>query len=309
MAGDDRGLQLVRPGPVLLGRAGQQAESPRRSPPGPTATGPGAAAARGRLAVEAGGGAGPVQPDQREQPGHFGLGRHQPVKQVGEPLGVVDEVARVRPRRGRQVALVEQQVDHGEHSRQAGAELVGVGNPVRDARVGDLPLGAGDPLRHRGLRHEERPRDLGRGQAAHDPQRQRDLRRRGSAGWQQMKISRSRSSALGLDGPLQLRQLGAVVVFAPQRVEAAAAGDREQPGVRSLRDPFDRPVLAARPAPRPARSPLRWRSHRSRAPATAASRPACSRTTRASSVVDRVGQHATQTPPGVSRRSGSPARS
>ena len=31
---------------------------------------------------------------------------------------------------------------------------------------------------------------------------------RGSAGWQQVKISRSRSSGSGLDGPLQLRQLG-----------------------------------------------------------------------------------------------------
>ena len=43
--------------------------------------------------TESGVGAGAVEPDQGEQAGHLGLGRHQPVEQRGEPLGVVDEVA------------------------------------------------------------------------------------------------------------------------------------------------------------------------------------------------------------------------
>ena len=45
---------------------------------------------------------------------------------------------------------------------------------VRDAGVADLALGADQPLGERRLGHEERPRDLGRGQAAQRPQRQGD---------------------------------------------------------------------------------------------------------------------------------------
>jgi hypothetical protein len=97
-------------------------------------------------------------------------------------------------------------------------------------------------LRHGRLAHQERTGDLGGGQPAHHPQGQRDLRlpgeRRVAAGEDQPQPL----LWVGLDRPLQLRQLGAVVAFAPQGVQAAAAGDGEQPGVRSLGDPFHRPV-------------------------------------------------------------------
>ncbi len=201
MAGDDRRLQLVRPGPVLPGRPGQQAGRLGDGCPVPPRPVLFSQQDQAVLVVEAGGDPRPVQLDQREQPGHLGLGRHQPVQQAGEPLGVVGEVARVRLRRGGQVALVEQQVDHGQHAGQPVAELVGVRDPVRDAGVGDLPLGSGDPLRHGGLRQQERPRDLGRGQPAHDPQGQRDLRglreRRMAAGEDQLQplVLRRRQAA------------------------------------------------------------------------------------------------------------------
>jgi hypothetical protein len=45
----------------------------------------------------------------------------------------------------------------------------------RDARVGDLLLGAEEALTHRALRHQERAGDLGRAHAGQTPQRQRDL--------------------------------------------------------------------------------------------------------------------------------------
>ena len=78
-------------------------------------------------AVEAGGGAGPVQPDQREQSRDLGFGRHQLVQQGRQPLGVVDEVARLGPLGGAQVPLVGQQVDHRQDLGQAGAELSSAG--------------------------------------------------------------------------------------------------------------------------------------------------------------------------------------
>jgi len=43
-----------------------------------------------------------------------------------------------------QVSLVAQQVDHGEDLGQAGAEIIGGGEPVRDAGLGDLAFGPGD---------------------------------------------------------------------------------------------------------------------------------------------------------------------
>ncbi len=43
-----------------------------------------------------------------------------------------------------------------------------------DAGAADLPLGADEALRHGRLRDEEGVRDLGRREAAHFPQRERD---------------------------------------------------------------------------------------------------------------------------------------
>ena len=68
-----------------------------------------------------------------------------------------------------------EQVDHGEHRVQPVRQLGRAGHAVRDPGGGDLLLGPGDPGRHGRLGHQERLRDLSRGQAAHQPQRQRHL--------------------------------------------------------------------------------------------------------------------------------------
>src|SRR5436309_3032345 len=47
---------------------------------------------------------------------------------------------------GRRVALVEHEVDHLEHRRQSGLELVSRWNLERDARRGEGPLGPDDAL-------------------------------------------------------------------------------------------------------------------------------------------------------------------
>ena len=60
-------------------------------------------------------------------------------------------------------------------SRRAGSSS-GSGTTYGIPRGGDLLLGAGDPGRHRGLADQERVRDVGGRDAAHEPERQRQLR-------------------------------------------------------------------------------------------------------------------------------------
>ena len=91
------------------------------------------------------------------------------------------------------------------------AELVGVRDPVRDAGVGDLAAGAGDPLRDRGLRLTRNAPAIWAGVSPHTTRRvSATCASCDSAGWQQVKISRSRSSSrrLGCPGwPQPTRQL------------------------------------------------------------------------------------------------------
>jgi len=78
-----------------------------------------------------------VQPDQGEQAEDFWLGGHEPGQQGGQPLSVVGQVTPLRDlARAAQVALVEQQVDHGQDAGQPPAEFFGGRHPVRDARFG-----------------------------------------------------------------------------------------------------------------------------------------------------------------------------
>ena len=87
------------------------------------------------------------------------------------------------------------QVQHGEDGRGPLRQQLGGRHPVGDAGVADLALGPDQPLGHRSGRHQEGAGDLRRwsarpacaGSARPGPPA-------GSAGWQQVKISRSRSS-------------------------------------------------------------------------------------------------------------------
>jgi hypothetical protein len=145
VTGDDGRLELVRPGPLEGGGAGDQPAGVGDAlvvPPGPVLIGQLDELA---VLVEPGRRPGPVQPDQGQQPGHLGLGGHELVEQRREKAGVIGEVAGLGlSAPAGQVALVEQQVDDGQDLGQAGAESVSGRDPVRDARVSDLPLGAGD---------------------------------------------------------------------------------------------------------------------------------------------------------------------
>nr|WP_240197035.1 hypothetical protein [Nonomuraea lactucae] len=87
---------------------------------------------------------------------------------------------------GRQVALVEHQIQHGEYAGDAGREILGGRHPIGDASRFDLGLRAGDPPLQGGLLDQEGAGDLGHGQTADHAQRQRhpglDPQRRVTAG-------------------------------------------------------------------------------------------------------------------------------
>ena len=98
--------------------------------------------------------------------------------ELGEHAGQPDRLAgqlRAHPvlAGGRRVALVEDQVDDRHDVVEAGHPLGAAGQLQVHACVAQRLLGARDPLSHRGLRDEEAARDLGRGQAADEAERQR----------------------------------------------------------------------------------------------------------------------------------------
>jgi hypothetical protein len=118
-----------------------------------------------------------VQQEEREQPQRLGLVRHEDGEQLAQADGLVAEVAAHEPvAAGRRVALVEEQVDDGEHGAEALGEQVVRGHAKGDARLADAPLGAHEPLRKRRLGDEEGARDLTRGEAGHLAQREREAR-------------------------------------------------------------------------------------------------------------------------------------
>ena len=80
----------------------------------------------------------------------------------------------------RGVALVENQIDHGEHGRQARGQLGPFGHLVGKFAIADRPLGTHEPLGDRGLGHEKGSRDLRRREASYQPERERDA----AVGWQ-----------------------------------------------------------------------------------------------------------------------------
>jgi hypothetical protein len=101
----------------------------------------------------------------------------------------------------------------------------------------DALLGAADPLGHRRRRHQERPGDLGGREPRHRPQRQRQLRRRRqrqvTAQERQREgvVAQRPSRAGGLDRALLLP--AAAGLLGAEVVGDAAAGDRQEPGLRA----------------------------------------------------------------------------
>ena len=117
-----------------------------------------------------------LDPQQRSQAPRLGPLGQAVGDDLGEPDRVGAEVAIVGAPRGGDERLVVGEVDDGEH---VGKPLVQIlGHLELDAGGDDLALGPDDPLREGLLVDEERPRDLGRGQADDGAQGQREPRLR-----------------------------------------------------------------------------------------------------------------------------------
>ena len=157
--------------------------------------------------------------------------------------------------RGRRVALVEHEVEDGEHRAQPLGEQVVGRHAERDARSADLPLRAHEPLRHRRLGDEERARDL----AVVSPPTSRSVSATrlsaASAGWQHVKTSASRSSGIALTSsssagsssqPADELRLPLEDLLAADAVDRAVARGRDDPGAGRPREPVARPALERR---------------------------------------------------------------
>ena len=176
---------------------------------------------------------------------HLRLVGHQLGERPPEPQRLGRQLAAAA------VALVEDQVDDGEHRGEAiGQQMVGR-HPERDPGRLDLALRAHEPLRHRRLRHEERARDLAGGQAAERPQRQRDLRvggQRGMAAREHeleplVRECRRVHRVLHRLGHLEQAGLRGQRAIAADAVDRAVARGRHQPGAGVGGDAVARPAL------------------------------------------------------------------
>jgi hypothetical protein len=114
------------------------------------------------------------QQHEREQPRALGVVRQQPCSTPAEPdrLGAQVDAEKACPAGGR-VALVEDQINNGLHTRQTGGERVGGRHLEPDPRAADLALGPDEPLRESRLGSQERRSDLPGRQPGNIPQRQR----------------------------------------------------------------------------------------------------------------------------------------
>jgi hypothetical protein len=123
-------------------------------------------------------------------------------------------------------------------------------HPEGDAGGLDLLLRAHEPLRHRRLGYEERARDLGRGQPAERPQRERDLRVRGerrvAAREDELEplVGEGRLVHVVLCGLGRVEQPGLLRQrpLAAEVVDRAVARRRDQPRALVGGDPVRRPA-------------------------------------------------------------------
>ena len=155
------------------------------------------------------------------------------------------------------MALVEDEVDDGEHGAEPVGQLV-VGRDFHaHALLAQRALGAHEPLRDRGRRREQRPRDLLHAQAADEAQRERDARlgreRRMAAREHEAEpLVGYRRVALGLDrAPQRLELHGLALALArhppaAQPVDGAIARRADDPGTRVVWQAVARPALQRR---------------------------------------------------------------
>ena len=196
--------------------------------PRPTASGPGPRAGRARPRATCAPRGAIVEQHQREQPrsppGSGSSSTSRRPSRMASPTGR----ARVSDRAGgRRVSFVEHEVDDAQHRVEPRRQLGRRRHLIRNARVADLRLRAHDALGEGGRRRQERPRDLLGGETRRlRAASARPARPARSAGWQHVKISRSRSSSTPSSSVRPCRRIidgnverGARLV---QRIEARA---------------------------------------------------------------------------------------
>ena len=212
----------------------------------------------GAVAADARRPSGVAEQHQRQQAGHLAGVGQMAVQLAGQPDGLVRQGHVVQPGPGRAgVALGEDQVEDLSRRRDPVGQLFG----RRHGEAGvDLPepgLGAADALRHRRLRHQERPGDLAGAQPADRPQRQGNLRgprqRRVTAEQQQRQrvvvlagvrevSCRCQKLAFRRTSGDELLPVGSSPLAAPM-VHQAAPRNSGQPARRVLRQPLVGPLL------------------------------------------------------------------
>jgi hypothetical protein len=188
---------------------------------------------------------GVVQQHHGQQAVYLRLVRHQLDERPAEPQRLRRQVAAAA------VALVEDEVDDGQHRREAvGQQAVGR-NPEGDGGGLDPALGPDQALRHRGLGYEEGAGDLVCGEPAERAQREGHLcldRKRGvAAGEDQLQplVGERRAVHLVLRRLLgrELGGLGLQRLLAAGAVDGPVAGRRQQPGSGIGGIPVARPAL------------------------------------------------------------------
>ena len=195
-----------------------------------------------------------LQQHQGEQPCHLRLIRHERPKDARQPNRLGAQFAphqRLSLRRG--VALVEDEIEGGEHRPEAVGQLVVRRDDVRDAGVTDLALRTDEALLHRLLRGQERARDLGRLQASERPQRERHAglgrERRMTAGEDQPQALVGNGAVLDLallfrgHERLELAHLVLEPARAPDPVDRLVPGGGRDPRARVARHSALRPDL------------------------------------------------------------------
>ena len=198
-----------------------------------------------------------VQQHQRQQARHLGLVRHQRRQDAAEPDRLVAQLAaHERVGAGREIALVEDQVESRQHRAQPIRQVIAARDLVGDPSVADLALGAHDALLHGRLAGEKRACHLGSGEPPEQAQGEGHLglarERRVAAGEEQAQaivgyrvhvvawiaLVRARRGE-----SLELAQLVQIAALAADAVDGAVARGADDPGAGVAGEPVAGPAL------------------------------------------------------------------
>ncbi len=187
---------------------------------------------------------------------HFGFLRHELGHDAAHPQRILAQI-RAQPvvTGGRRITLVENQIDHFEHRRQALRSLLRAGQFEWNPRFRERAFGAHDPLGDRGLRSQKSARDFVGLQTAEQAQRERN-----ACGLRQNRVTRDENKARQIvavvgvvetrSNRLHSRQLAAELLalvreqrISPQPVDRAMLCRGHQPRTRLSGNAGLRPLL------------------------------------------------------------------